>query len=52
MNQAGGEVDTTNALNLSESEEEEEPELEDVIEDFAIRAASVSHHSLMARPIH
>lgn len=33
---AAGEVDLTNALDLSESEEEEE--LEDLIEDFALRA--------------
>ncbi|RXW14681.1 hypothetical protein EST38_g11179 [Candolleomyces aberdarensis] len=36
----GGNVDTINALNLSESEEEEEPELEDVIEDFATQSTS------------
>ncbi|KAJ2919503.1 hypothetical protein MD484_g932, partial [Candolleomyces efflorescens] len=36
----GGDVDAANALNLSDSEEEEEPELEDVIEDFATQATS------------
>lgn len=33
---AAGEVDLANALDLSESEEEEE--LEDLIEDFALQA--------------